>query len=58
MRACQPKDLKRREWRSTRGREREREKKKECMHAGEAERECFGSSFYMFFLPLGLPYAN
>ena len=41
-----------------RGGERESEKEKECTHAGERERECFGSSFYMFFLPLGLPYAN
>ena len=31
-----------------------------CQCAGESvcEREPFGSSFYMFFLPLGLPYAN
>ena len=36
--------------------EREREKGKECQHAGE--REHFGSSIYMFSLPLGRPYAN
>ena len=43
MRACQPKDLKRRDWRSVSGREREREGEKERekkrMHAGEKERE-------------------
>ena len=42
MRACQPKDSKRREWRSAWGRGRER--KSTCMQ----ERKCFGSSFYMF----------
>ena len=50
---CQPKDLKRREWRSKwereRGRERERQRERV---------QGFGSSFYMFFLHLGLPYAN
>ena len=44
------------------GREREREKKRERArtHAGEREslRKRFGSSFYLFFLHLGLPYAN
>ena len=34
----------------------------ECMGKGERDRERerkhFGSSFYMFFLHLGLPYAN
>ena len=57
VRACQPKDAKRREWRS--------------MPAGagvevgavverdrERERKHLGSSFYVFFLPLDLPYAN
>jgi len=39
MRACQPKDAKRREWRSAPVRRK--------------ERECFGSSFYMFFSPPG-----
>ena len=41
MRACQPKELKGREWRSAweRGREREGEREKECTHAGEEERE-------------------
>ena len=43
---------------NTPARGREREKEKEYMHAGEREKECLGSSFYMFFLPLGLPYAN
>ena len=42
MRACWPKDMKRRG-------EREREKR---------DPQTFGSSFYMFFLPLGLPYVN
>ena len=42
MRACQPKDLKRREW--------EGEREKVCTHAGEKERETrFGFSFCMFF---------
>ena len=41
MRACQPKDLKGREWRSMweRGRERDRERVREHMHQGENERE-------------------
>ena len=49
MRACQPKDLKRREWRSTWGRERERER----AHALGGRGKRFGFSFYMFFLPPG-----
>ena len=59
-RACQPKDSKRREWRSAQGgggeRERVRkERQKERMHVGEREsvRKRFGSSFYMFFPPPG-----
>ena len=60
MRACQPKDSKRREWRSARGRERERvregEREKERTYMGEKKH--FGSSFYMFFLHPGLPYSN
>ena len=41
MRACQPKDLKGREWRSLweRERKREKEKEKEHTHVGEKERE-------------------
>ena len=39
-------------------REREGEREKERTHAGEKERKCFRSSFYVFFLHLGLPYAN
>ena len=41
MRACQPKDLERREWRSLweRERKREKEKEKEHTHVGEKERE-------------------
>ena len=71
MRACQPKDLKRREWRSTweRGRERGGEREKERTHAGEEERERehthAGESeralwllLLYVFLHLGLPYAN
>ena len=43
VRACQPKDVKRRA----------------PQQVGEREREPFGSSFYMFFFfPLGLPCAN
>ena len=41
VRACQPKAVKRRDWRSTPARGRERESKR------------FGSSFYMFFPPPG-----
>ena len=65
MRTCQPKDSKRREWRSAGegGREKER------MHAGEKEREkervcmCMGEgplALWLLFLcvPLGLPYFN
>ena len=51
MRACQPKDSKRREWRSVWGRERERERAH--THGREREKKCFGSSFYMFFPPPG-----
>ena len=44
------------------GREKEREKEREsacaCMRERESDRKRFGSSFYMFFLHLGLPYAN
>ena len=40
--------------------ERERERKSTCMQERKRKREraCFGSSFYMFFFHLGLPYAN
>ena len=62
VRACQPKDLKGREWRSAWGRERERERERERdsarMRERKRERERFGSSFYMFLLHLGLHYAN
>ena len=51
VRACQPKDSKRREWRSMWGRERERvregEREKECTHAGEKERE---KALWLLFL--------
>ena len=44
---------------SRRVREREREKEKSArMRERESMRKRFGSSFYMFFLHLGLPYAN
>ena len=44
MRACRPKDV----------------KKRAPQRVGERERasEPFGSSFYVFFLPPALPYAN
>ena len=42
VRACRSKDMKRRA----------------PQHSGEREREPFGSSFYVFSFPLGLPYAN
>ena len=60
MRGCQHKDLKRREWRRVRGREREREREKKStlMRERKRARKRFGSSFYVFFLHLGLPYAN
>ena len=41
-----------------RERVREGEREKEHTQAGERGRKHFGSSFYMFFPPLGLPYAN
>ena len=47
-----------------RGREKEhthvegRERARARTHMEQREREHFGSSFYMFFPPLGLPYAN
>ena len=61
--------MKRREWRSAwGGRERERERERvrvsereresACTRERESMRKCFGSPFYMFFLHLGLPYAN
>ena len=49
MRACQPKDLKGREWRRERGRERERA---HTRRRGR-ERERFGSSLYIFLPPPG-----
>ena len=41
-----------------RERERERERKNACTWVRKREKKCFGSSFYMFFLHLGLPYSN
>ena len=62
MRACQPKDSKRREWRSVWGgreRVRVREREIESTHVGEREREsALALPFICFFLHLGLPYAN
>ena len=61
MRACQPKDLKRREWRGVWGRgEREGEREKEHTLVGEKEREKALRLLllYVFSLHLGLPYAN
>ena len=49
-------DSKRREWRSAWGgrkREREKERERARMQEREFERQCFGSSFYMFFPPPG-----
>ena len=49
---------------SAHAREREREKERESArasrrtHVGESVRELFASSFYVFSLHLGLPYAN
>ena len=63
MRACQPKDS-RRKWRSAWGRERERvsegEREKELTDMGEKESEkaLWLLLLYVFFLHLGLPYAN
>ena len=55
VRACQPKDLKGREWRSAWGRERERERERERDSARmrERKRERVGSSFCMFLPPPG-----
>ena len=49
MKACQPKR-----------RKEERERKRESENTGERERDPrpFGSSFYLLFPPLGLPYVN
>ena len=38
--------------------ERERESVRACTRERESERKRFGSSFYVFFFHLGLPYAN
>ena len=55
MRACQPKDLKGREWMSVWGREREREgeREKERKHAGEEGRERALAPPFICFLPPG-----
>ena len=63
VRACQPKDWKRREWRSARGRQRERvrERERERAHARGREREgesALAPPFRCFFLHLSLPYVN
>ena len=54
VRACQPKDLKRREWRSAWGREREGETEKERRHAGEKERQ---QALWLLLLYVFLPWA-
>jgi len=52
-------DSERKEWRSAwGGRKRERERERESARERESMRKRFGSSFYVFFLHLGLPYAN
>jgi len=48
MRACLPR-MQREQSRGALEKERERERERE---------RCFGSSFYMFFLPLGLSFVN
>jgi len=63
VKACQPKDLKRREWRSAWGREREREREgereKEHTHAGEKEsQKALWLLLLCFFLHQGLPHVN
>ena len=62
MRACQPKDSKRREWRSVWGRGRERvrdgEREKERRHEGEKESKKALWLLLCFFPPPGLPCAN
>ena len=56
MRAPQSKDVKRRAPQHMGERERERERK--STRTGWGGGAPFSSSFYVFFFPLGLPYAN
>ena len=65
MRACQPKESKRREWRSVQERERESEREGErerkSAHSRERKREresALAPPLICSFLQLGLPYAN
>ena len=55
MRACQPKDAKRREWGSARAHRGDREKQTDSGRTWERERDAwpFGSCFYSFFPPPG-----
>ena len=48
VRACKPKDTKRREWRSPPARRGGREREKAQAQGGCGERKCFGFSFYVF----------
>ena len=57
MRACQPQDLKRREWRGLWRRERERERAHTLGRERERERVLWLLLLYVF-LPPGLPYAD
>ena len=57
MRACQPKDLKGREWRSTWERGRKRVGERESARMWERKRALWLLLLYVFF-HLGLPYAN
>ena len=49
MRACQPKDLKRREWRGERGREREKERERKSTRTCERERESALAPPFIYF---------
>ena len=53
MRACQPKDAKRREWGSVWERERVRERERESTHMQEREIPGPLALLFMFFPPLG-----
>ena len=61
MKACHPKDSKRVEEHAGEGEresERGRERKSTFTWERKRGRKHFVSSFHMFLLPLGLPYAN
>ena len=59
MKECVGREKEReRERKHTGGRVGERERESGCTWERESVRKRFGSSFYVFFLHLGLPYAN